>query len=89
MSHCVVVVPILSLIIAKVVPALNVSLHGRFFVVMNDLCLVLLNPLPVSIRNSNAESRVLALQPPSIALLLFANPFAIRRVHGSNDHQEG
>ena len=31
--------------IAKIVPALNTSLHGRFFVEFGTLCLVLLNSL--------------------------------------------
>ena len=41
MSHCAVGVPLPSLVIANIMPAHNVSLHGRFFVVLGSLCLVL------------------------------------------------
>ena len=53
--HCAVVVPLPPLMIAKIVPALNMSLRGRFRVEMNALCLVLLNPSPIVIRISKFE----------------------------------
>ena len=51
-SHCAVLVPLISLTHAKIVPTLNVPLHGPFFEEFDTLCFVDFNSVSFRIRTA-------------------------------------